>query len=102
MEYNTSISVVVENGDEKSEHLFENELASITRATKLWIKNVSGEESNFFETVKMWYGIDKNTKTTSYYSISTSEVTPVQSFRQYYVEDIDEEDQAITFAWNGY
>ncbi|MEK4404918.1 hypothetical protein MKZ26_10905 [Sporosarcina sp. FSL K6-6792] len=102
MEYNTDISVTVENGKEKSDHLFKNESTSITRATKLWIKNVSEEESNFFETIKMWYGIDKNTKTTSYYSITTSESTPVESFRKYYVEKINEEVQAVTFAWHGY
>ena len=102
MEYNTNISVTVENGKEKSDHQFKNEFASITRATKLWIKNVSEEESNFFETIKMWYGIDKNTKTTSYYTIETSEMTPVQNSKSYYVEKIDEENQVITFAWHGY
>jgi len=102
MEYFTDISVIVENGKEKSEHLFESESASITRATKLWIKKIGEDESDFFETIKMWHGIDENTKTTSYYSITTSETTPVESFRKYYVQDIDEEVQAITFAWHGY
>jgi len=102
MEFKTNISVTVENGKEKSQHLFENEVLEVTRATKLWIKNTSENESNFFETVKMWYGIDINTKTTSYYSISTSEMTPVQEFQNYYVSKIDEEDQVIIFEWNGY
>lgn len=99
MEYKTNITVIVENGKEKSEHTFSNEHVNITRATKLWIENISGMESDFFETVKMWYGIDQNTNTTSYYTIKTAEPTMVESFRKYFVKLIDEEKQSITFEW---
>ncbi|WP_370225305.1 hypothetical protein [Cytobacillus sp.] len=99
MEYKLDITVVVENGKEKSEHIFEGEHVNITRATKLWIENISGKESDFFETIKMWYRIDQNTSTTSYYTIKTSEPSMVESFRKYFVKRIDEENQSITFEW---
>ncbi|MBY6087013.1 hypothetical protein [Priestia flexa] len=102
MEFKTNITVTIHNGRDKSEHTFENEELSITRATKLWIENKSEGESEFYETIKSTYSIDKNVGKFSNYTIKTSEVTPVESFREYYVTKIDEEKQAITFEWAGY
>ncbi|GIN59898.1 hypothetical protein J8TS2_42170 [Lederbergia ruris] len=53
MEFITDISVLVENGGEKSQHHFEKEHVGITRATKLWIVNVSGKESDLSENLKL-------------------------------------------------
>lgn len=99
MDYVVDITVIVKNGKEKSTHLFKNESIKVSRATKLWIQNNQDSESNFYETLKMWHGIDKNTKTQSYLTIQTSQPTQIESFRKYYIEKIDEEDQAITFNW---
>lgn len=102
LKYTTDIKVIIENGKEKTEHLFNNEIVDITRATKLWIRNESNGGSEFYENVKLWHGIDEDTKTKSYYSINPTSSTPVESFRKYFVTKVDEEDQSITFEWNGY
>lgn len=102
MNFNTSVTVIIENTGKKSEHTFENEELSITRATKLWIENISEYESDFIETIKLCHNTDKRTGSMSQYVIKTKKMTPVQEFRKYYVSKIDEEKQAITFEWVGY
>ncbi|CAH0169158.1 hypothetical protein [Peribacillus simplex] len=102
MKFKTDITIIIENGDTKTEHTFENEEISITRATKLWIENDSSIESEFIETIKLCHSTDKRTGKMSNYIIKTSEITPVQEFRKYYVSKIDEVNQAITFEWIGY
>lgn len=102
MKYKTAITLIIENGNTKSEHTFENENLSITRATKLWVENNSENTSEFIETIKLCNDTDKRTGIMSNYIIKTSEITPVQGFRKYYVSKIDENKQAITFEWVGY
>lgn len=102
MRFNTDINLIIVNGNTKSEHSFENEELSITRATKLWIENVSEKESEFIEAIKTCYEVDKRTGKMSDYIIKTSAMTPVQEFRKYFVSKIDEDKQSVTFKWVGY
>jgi hypothetical protein len=102
MIYKTAITLTIENGKTKSEHIFENENLSITRSTKLWIENKGDNESEFIEAVILCHETDKRIGIMSNYIIKTSEFTPVQTFRKYYVSKIDEDKQGITFEWSGY
>lgn len=97
--YVTDIKVIIENAGTKSEFNFENEKLEITRATKLWIDNANDNESEFYETIKQSNETDKRVKSSSNYYLETSKPTPVQSFRKYYVEKVDE--KGITFEWVG-
>lgn len=99
MDYNTDILVIIENGKEKKEHIFKNEVVKITRASKLLIRNDRKDESNFYENIRLWNGIDQDTNSKSYYTIKTGNLTPIEEFRKYYVSKIDELDQCITFKW---
>lgn len=94
--YDLDLTVTFINGKEKSAHTFEDEKLEISRATKLWITNKYDRESEFIESVKMNYEIDKNTNTTTYYEFESSVPTIIISSFQYYVEKINDKD-TITF-----
>ncbi|MBU2661807.1 MULTISPECIES: hypothetical protein [Bacillus] len=96
----TDVTLIIENGNEKSQHTFENEMLNISRATTLWIENAGEGESDFIETVKNCHQIDLRVGSMSRYTIKTSNETPIQQFRVLYVKKI--EDDAITFEWIGY
>lgn len=95
--YDVDLTVTFINGKEKSQHEFEQEELEISRATKLWITNKSAKESEFIETVKVNFNIDKNTNTTTYYEFSTSIPTTIITSIIYYVEKIDYEDDTVVF-----
>jgi hypothetical protein len=97
MEYITDIIIELKTGDEKTTHVFPDENVIINRSSHLWIKNNSKDESEFFETVKLWHEMDRKTNITSFYKIETSVPTPVEKFRTYKVKSINEENQAILF-----
>ena len=97
--FNGSIFVTVENSAEKSDHIFDEENLNFSRAGELFIMNDGDKESNFYETVKMWHGIDKNTNTTSYLTLKTEPLSVVEGFRKYYIDRINEEKQSITLKW---
>ncbi|WGT37111.1 hypothetical protein QH639_14785 [Lysinibacillus sp. 1 U-2021] len=95
--YEVDLDVTFINGKEKSKHSFELEELEISRATKLWITNKSAKESEFIETVKLNFDIDKNTNTTTYYEFSTSIPTTIITSFIYYVERIDSEGDTVVF-----
>lgn len=100
MVYTTDITLIIHNGNEKSQHSFEGETLKISRGTSLWIENAGESESDFIETVKLSHQTDKRVGIMSRYKIKTSNQTPIQQFRELYVKKI--EDEAVTFEWIGY
>lgn len=97
MDYTTDIKVLLKTGNEEIIWFFNDESVTINKASNLWIKNNSGGVSEFFETVKNWYDLDKENKRTSYYILETSEMTVVRKTATYKVKKINEESQSIMF-----
>jgi hypothetical protein len=97
MEYITDIIIELKTGDEKTTLVFSDENVIINRTSRLWIKNNSNDESEFFETVKLLHEMDQKTNITSFYKIKTSRPTPIEKFRTYKVKSINEEKQATLF-----
>ncbi|WP_152658305.1 hypothetical protein [Oceanobacillus sp. CFH 90083] len=97
MHYNTNITVRVKNHGNITENEFKNEFLSITRGTDLFIKNLSETESEFVEQVLLWHTMDKNTNKYSTYIMETSELTPIQKRKEYYLKRFNKENQTLTF-----
>ncbi|MFS0574051.1 hypothetical protein AB1K83_00315 [Sporosarcina sp. 179-K 3D1 HS] len=97
MTYQTNIKMTVENGEGRKDYSFEAEELDITLDSNLKIRKEAGRESVFFETVKLLYGMDKDTGSTTRYHMETREQTPIEAGKTYYVSQLDEMNRTITF-----
>ncbi|BAQ10699.1 glycosyltransferases [Bacillus sp. OxB-1] len=97
MIYQTSIKMTVENGEGKTDYFFEAEELELTQDSKLQIRKEAGRESVFFETVKLLYGIDKDTDRRTLYHMETTTETPIDKDKTYYVSQLDEMNRMIKF-----
>lgn len=98
-QYIGDIEVKVTNDGKTNINNFENESFVISRSDKLAFIKKDDSESEFFDLLKIWNQMDKESNIKSYYNFKTSNHSPIESFRDYYIEKIVEDKRMIIFNW---
>ncbi|MGN7283488.1 hypothetical protein ACTHP3_00885 [Shouchella rhizosphaerae] len=95
----TTTDIKITVYETKEEYNFKNETLSISNTSQLWISNAGTQESEFFETLKIWYEIEKKSNKRLSYSINTSQPLKIDSFKKILIKKVSDDNQAIVFEW---
>jgi virulence-associated protein VagC len=101
MRFDGTFDVTIKTGDSSFTETFENEKVDISRSGRLGIINKNEGKSDLFESLKEWYEQDRKNKVQSHLNIKTSPSSAIESFREYYIQSINDDKQMIILNWVG-
>ena len=101
MVFEGTIEVTIKTGVSSFTEVFKNEKVDISRSGRLGIINRSEKDSNFVESLKAWFEQDEKTRVHSYLTIKTNPSSAIESFRHYYIQNINIDKQLIILNWIG-
>lgn len=90
---------VLNNGEKHPSKTFENEHLDFTSIDGLWIKNLSNDESELIESLKLWHEMDNKTNLTSFYIFETKNPAFVRKSFKHVIKTINEQGNTISLDW---